>query len=197
MKNDKARALKEAFFRANLPNVTNLLATALVFAAVIYLQGFRVEIPIKSQRVRGQHGTYPIKLFYTSNMPIMLQSALVSQVYFLSQAIHSKWPANILVRLIGVWEVGTALSNQTHLLVACQGNVSGHSGGRVGVLLVPTNQSGACGRGSTSHVSLHGIYATRVRTLLQPVGLRFGLVAARCREAAQREWLHHDGSPRG
>jgi len=56
----------------------NLLATIVVFASIIYLQGFRVEIPIKSNKFRGQRGTYPVKLFYTSNMPIMLESALTS-----------------------------------------------------------------------------------------------------------------------
>jgi len=30
-------------------------------------------------------GSYPIKLFYTSNMPIVLLSALVANVYFISQ----------------------------------------------------------------------------------------------------------------
>merc|ERR1719399_2796005 len=41
---DKVRALKEAFYRSNLPNITNLLATVLVFVVVIYFQGFRVDI---------------------------------------------------------------------------------------------------------------------------------------------------------
>jgi protein transport protein SEC61 subunit alpha len=36
---DKQRALKEAFYRQNLPNISNLLATFVVFAAVIWLQG--------------------------------------------------------------------------------------------------------------------------------------------------------------
>ncbi len=36
---NKTLALKEAFFRQNLPNVSNLLSTILVFSAVIYLQG--------------------------------------------------------------------------------------------------------------------------------------------------------------
>ena len=36
---DKVRALKEAFYRQNLPNVFNLLATVLVFVIVIYFQG--------------------------------------------------------------------------------------------------------------------------------------------------------------
>lgn len=105
---DKLRALKEALYRSNLPNIMNLLATLLVFLVVIYLQGFRVELPVKSARFRGQQGTYPIKLFYTSNMPIMLQSALVSQIYLVSQLLYSKFPTNLLVRLLGVWEVGRA-----------------------------------------------------------------------------------------
>ncbi len=36
---NKTLALKEAFYRQNQPNVMNLLATIVVFAAVIYLQG--------------------------------------------------------------------------------------------------------------------------------------------------------------
>ncbi|KAK7854327.1 protein transport protein sec61 subunit alpha, partial [Quercus suber] len=75
---DKVRALREAFYRQNLPNVTNLLATVLVFLIVIYFQGFRVVLPVRSKNARGQQGSYPIKLFYTSNMPIILHSALVS-----------------------------------------------------------------------------------------------------------------------
>lgn len=102
-KKDKFRAFKEAMYRSNLPNLSNLLATLLVFAIVIYLQGFRVEIPVKSNRMRGQQGTYPIKLFYTSNMPIMLQSALVSNIFFISQMLFKRFPDNIFIRLLGVW----------------------------------------------------------------------------------------------
>ena len=37
-RHDKVRALREAFYRQNLPNLMNLLATILVFAIVIYFQ---------------------------------------------------------------------------------------------------------------------------------------------------------------
>ncbi len=37
------------------------------------VQGFRVDLPIVSKRARGATSTFPIKLFYTSNMPIILQ----------------------------------------------------------------------------------------------------------------------------
>ena len=113
-RNDKVRALKEAFYRGNLPNMMNLMATCVIFAIVIYFQGFRVELPVKSNRFRGQQGSYPIKLFYTSNMPIMLQSALVSQVYFVSQMLYQKFPENFLVRLLGIWEVRCLSRKKDH-----------------------------------------------------------------------------------
>lgn len=100
---DKVRALKEAFYRQNLPNLTNLLATALVFVIVIYFQGFRVDLPVKNMRQRGAQGSYPIKLFYTSNIPIILQTALVSNLYFLSQLLYRRFSDNILVNLLGRW----------------------------------------------------------------------------------------------
>lgn len=101
---DKARALKEAFYRQNLPNITNLLATALVIVVVIYFQGFRVDLPVKYQRQRGTVGSYPIKLFYTSNIPIILQTALVSNFYFFSQMLSKRFPENFLISLIGQWQ---------------------------------------------------------------------------------------------
>jgi protein transport protein SEC61 subunit alpha len=57
---------------------------------LIHNQGWRVDLPVKSQRYRGQQGSYPIKLFYTSNMPIILQTALVSNLYFLTQLLHKR-----------------------------------------------------------------------------------------------------------
>lgn len=100
---DKVRGLREAFYRQNLPNLTNLMATVLVFAVVIYLQGFRVDLPIKSARYRGQQSSYPIKLFYTSNIPIILQSALVSNLYVISQMLSNRFEGNFFINLLGVW----------------------------------------------------------------------------------------------
>jgi protein transport protein SEC61 subunit alpha len=102
-RNDKIRGLREAFYRQNLPNLMNLMATVLVFAVVIYFQGFRVDLPIKSARYRGQYSSYPIKLFYTSNIPIILQSALVSNLYVISQMLAAKFGGNFFVNLLGVW----------------------------------------------------------------------------------------------
>merc|ERR1712157_316516 len=86
---DKVRALREAFYRQNLPNLMNLFATIFIFGVVIYFQGFRVDLPIK--------------LFYTSNIPIILQSALVSNLYMISQMLSVKFAGNFFVNLLGVW----------------------------------------------------------------------------------------------
>merc|ERR1712037_144462 len=73
------------------PNLMNLGATIFIFGVVIYFQGFRVDLPIKSARYRGQYSSYPIKLFYTSNIPIILQMLSV------------KFAGNFFVNLLGVW----------------------------------------------------------------------------------------------
>merc|ERR1719506_3608173 len=103
-KSDKILALKEDFYRQSAPNLTNLFATVLVFFVVIYFQGFRVDLPVKYQKVRGQQGSYPIKLFYTSNIPIILQSALVSHMYFISQLLYKRFKTNMLINLLGQWQ---------------------------------------------------------------------------------------------
>ena len=59
--NDKGGALREAFWRDHLPNIMNLIATVVVFAVVIYLQGFRIENPVQSNCFCGQRGSYPVK----------------------------------------------------------------------------------------------------------------------------------------
>ncbi len=74
-----------------------------------FSQGFRVDLPIKSARYRGQYNTYPIKLFYTSNIPIILQSALVSNLYVISQMLSTRFSGNFLVNLLGTWSVSIHL----------------------------------------------------------------------------------------
>jgi len=107
---DKVRAIKNAFYRTNSPNLSSLLATAVIFMLVIFLQGFRVELPITSRKSAAYKSTIPIKLFYTSNMPIILQSALVSNLFFLSQLLWRRFAQDgkglvaRLVMLLGHWQ---------------------------------------------------------------------------------------------
>ncbi|AET38476.1 translocon subunit SEC61 Ecym_2777 [Eremothecium cymbalariae DBVPG len=117
VRKDKKRALVEAFYRESLPNMFQVFSTVGVFLFVLYLQGFRYELPIRSTRTRGQIGAYPIKLFYTSNTPIMLQSALTSNIFLTSQLLYQKFPNNPIVRMIGIWGTrpGSQYSQQAAL----------------------------------------------------------------------------------
>merc|ERR1711918_192769 len=49
-------------------------------------------------------GNYSIKLFYTSNIPIILQTALVSNLYFFSQLLYRRFKSNMLINLLGQWQ---------------------------------------------------------------------------------------------
>ena len=106
----KGNALLEAFTRTNLPNLSNLIATAVVFCVVIYFQGWRVELPIKSKNQRGFTSHYHIKLFYTSNMPVILHSALVGNLHVISQILYTRFPKLLPVRLLGVWKFANGSS---------------------------------------------------------------------------------------
>jgi protein transport protein SEC61 subunit alpha len=110
-RDNKLKAIVDAFTRSNLPNISNLLATIVVFCIVIYLQGFKYNVPLRHRRARGAEGQYPIKLFYTSNIPIILQTALVSNLYFLAQMLWKRFGTNPLVRLLGRWSENGDMNN--------------------------------------------------------------------------------------
>jgi len=176
--NDKGRALREAFWRDRLPNVMNLIATILIFVIVIYLQGFRLEIPVKSNRFRGQRGSYPVKLFYTSNMPIMLESALTSNVFIISQMLATRFPDNLLVRLLGVWEASLILVSFLSRLSDIVFFPPHLANGRFPptcsnfghcILHVPSTYHERSYTRSRPHRHLHYIHVIRLRTFLQDV----------------------------
>ena len=103
-KSNKFEALQKAFYRQTGPNMFNLIATAIVILVVVYFQGFKVELTISSARQRGYDYPYPIRLFYTSNMPIILWSALISNLFFFSQLLFTNFKGNFLVRWLGTWQ---------------------------------------------------------------------------------------------
>eukprot|EP00761_Pharyngomonas_kirbyi_P003802 gb/GECH01003806.1/.p1 GENE.gb/GECH01003806.1/~~gb/GECH01003806.1/.p1 ORF type:complete len:465 (+),score=85.36 gb/GECH01003806.1/:1-1395(+) len=99
-----ASGLRDAFYRPYLPNITSLIATVLIIIVVIFLQGFRLELPINSKQRRNWQGSYPIRLLYTSNMPIILQNAVIMYIYFFSKKLQN-WSADSYVaNILGRWE---------------------------------------------------------------------------------------------
>lgn len=101
---NKFSAIREAFTRQNLPNCSSLFFTILIFGVVIYLQGLRLELPTESTQVKGQTGKFPIKVLYSSTMPIIVQSYIISHTSTVSRLLFTKFPNLFFVRILGVWE---------------------------------------------------------------------------------------------
>ncbi|CAN6278856.1 unnamed protein product [Urochloa humidicola] len=101
-----ARALFSAVIRGHLPNLMSLFATGLVLLAAVYLEGVQMPLPLQSKDTRGRRGTFPVKLLYTSTMPVVLHSAVVTALYLVSQMLHYSrlLGGGVLSRLLGVWE---------------------------------------------------------------------------------------------
>ena len=57
--------------------------TALVFAAVVYVEGMKIELPLAYGRARGLGAKYPIKFLYVSNIPVILASAILLNMQLL------------------------------------------------------------------------------------------------------------------
>lgn len=103
-------AIYQAFTRPNNPNLSMFCGTLLIFFIIIYLQGFVAKIRLIHQKRRGVSEYYPVKLFYTSNMSVILQSMLISNFYKISAILHSRFSKSIVVKLFGVWEKGKVVN---------------------------------------------------------------------------------------
>merc|ERR1711957_251118 len=103
-KPNKLAAIQGAFYRDYGPNLNMLIATIFMFMLVIYLQGWHVDIGIHRIGAKGSIEPFSIKLFYTSNMPIILMSALISNVFFISKMLYKRFGSFMLVRLLGRWK---------------------------------------------------------------------------------------------
>lgn len=80
--------IADIFFRANqLPSIFGLLITVGVMLLLVYTQAIKIEIPIVSTKYRGFSATYPIKLMYVSNIPVILASALTANAIFMGQML--------------------------------------------------------------------------------------------------------------
>ena len=82
----------DIFFRYNqLPSIFGLLLTGGILLILVYTQGMKVEIPIVSTKYRGFSATYPIKLMYVSNIPVILASALTANAIFIGQMLWANF----------------------------------------------------------------------------------------------------------
>lgn len=61
-----------------LVNLLPIASTILVFIIVIFAQGISVDIPLAFTALRGFGRRWSLKLFYTSNIPVILTAALLA-----------------------------------------------------------------------------------------------------------------------
>ena len=89
------------------PSILSLIVTFIIFGAVIWMESVRVEIPLQYAKYRGMKARYPIKLLYTSNIPVILAQALYANILFFGQIIHGAFNAdgtNPFLSWIGIFE---------------------------------------------------------------------------------------------
>ncbi|MFW9926603.1 MAG: preprotein translocase subunit SecY [Candidatus Thorarchaeota archaeon] len=89
------------------PSLLSLVVTFIIFFAVIWMESVRVEIPLQYAKYRGMKARYPIKLLYTSNIPVILAQALYANILFFGQMIWGAFNSdgsNPFLSWIGIFE---------------------------------------------------------------------------------------------
>ncbi len=66
-----------------------LVTTLFIFLIVAYVQGSRIELPLSHGRARGARGRYPIKLVYSSVLPVILVSALLANINLFAMLFYT------------------------------------------------------------------------------------------------------------
>ena len=57
-----------------------LLATAVIFLAVVWAQSLKIEIPLSYGRIRGYGVKWPLSFFYSSVIPVIFAAALIANI---------------------------------------------------------------------------------------------------------------------
>lgn len=101
---NKLVALKKGFLREGLTNLYNVITTLGIFLLVNYFQGFQSNVSIHDKRQAGHVDSYGVKLFYTSNTPIIVLNSVISNLMFMSKIIYNNFKHIKPIRWLGVWK---------------------------------------------------------------------------------------------
>ncbi len=99
-----------------------ILSTVLVFALAVYMQAMKVEIPLSFGRVRGHGIRWPLNFLYTSNIPVILVSALFANFQIFATVLN-----NAGIGFLGDPTANTGLVSWFH--------APGGTGGLVGMIM--------------------------------------------------------------
>ncbi len=121
---DDSTHLGTILLRGNLPSLTGLMTTIMIFAMVVWFESTRIEIPLAYSGYRGFKGKYPMKLLYVSVIPVILVNALYANFLFFGQLIAGP---------------GSGLRNQGFdFWIDLIGKFKEQPGGSMGNQLIPT-----------------------------------------------------------
>lgn len=84
-----------------------IAATAVILLAVVWAQSLKVEIPLSFDRIRGYGVRWPLQFFYTSNMPVILVSALAANFQLVASLLEN-WLGHATI--LGGFSSGTPVS---------------------------------------------------------------------------------------
>jgi len=84
-----------------------LVATALIFLAVVWAQSLKIEIPLSYGQVRGYGIKWPLAFFYASVIPVILTAALIANIQLFG-GILENWAGHATI--LGHFVNGQAVS---------------------------------------------------------------------------------------
>ncbi len=70
-------AVNSLFTRIDEVNLTQVYLVIAAILAISYMQNFRMDVTIKSSKVRSMVSTYPIRLFYCGALPLLFTYAIL------------------------------------------------------------------------------------------------------------------------
>jgi preprotein translocase subunit SecY len=89
------------------PNsIVALIGTLLIFFIVVYAESARIELPLAHGNVRGARGRYPIRLIYSSNIPVILMSALLANINMFAFLFYTNSSLSRIPFIGGQWWIG-------------------------------------------------------------------------------------------
>ncbi|KAH3679882.1 hypothetical protein WICMUC_000625 [Wickerhamomyces mucosus] len=103
-------AIVDSFTRSYLPNLTQFYAVAATILGAVYLQNFRIDLPIRSNKVRSVSNVFPIKLLYTGALPLLFSYVVLFYInivgYAIVNGIFKNDPTHIAVKILGHYVTG-------------------------------------------------------------------------------------------
>lgn len=89
-------------------DILGLISTFSLILLLIYLEGVRINIPISYARFSGFRTSYPIKLLYVSNVPIIFASTVFQNIYYFSSILWMRFGkdgTNPLLNFLGTFRI--------------------------------------------------------------------------------------------